>query len=595
MLQKVNTISLQFTETMHGHFTDNRDLLKIDNTKLSFQKCKMDGESLQQDLKFYLTIYMEDIDKFCNDPKLTADATGYVDCPALGGRLEVEKGIFNLFVRPTSSAEFNAAKEMHYTLFFKDQNGNPKTFYGYKVVERHDYDDAWEETTTLFTTLWDGHLEEFSDVSKLIGKGILRLNISDFAKQMGTFKANGGNFVQRSVATLKFLGIFAENLWEAYAPSFFFTDSSHWDEHLFPLETTEGVKDCDKSSIRIHTDDGLALSIERFKRSDSKDVVVLLHGLTTSTDMFIMPEHYNLVQYLLDNKYEDVFSIDWRGSNRHNYNLIPNRYSVDDCIMYDVPKAFQTIREQVGPDVNIHVICHCVGSISFMGALGAGLVDDIKSVISNSVSYTPKVRKMTKLKLAVAPFALEYIFRYPYISPKIPYMPGAVFGRWMPLMERLIRKECDEPACHMLSFMWGWGFPACYLHENIHPITHRRLADLFGGVTVNYFRHIRKCAFKNETVPFKKEGKYSNLPASYLQNTKNVDLPPIMFISGEQNLIFPESNLMSHKRILEINPDAPVEYKEYPNYGHQDVFMGKNCDKDIFPSFIDFLNKNKGQ
>ena len=160
------------------------------------------------------------------------------------------------------------------------------------------------------------------------------------------------------------------------------------------------------------------------------------------------------------------------------YNLEPHRYSVDDLALYDIPKAFETIRQKVGDDKNIHVIAHCVGSMAFMASYSSGLVDGISSIISNSVSLTPKVRWQAKLKITVAPFLIEYIFGYPYLSTKMPYFPGPGFGRWIWWMERLIRRECKEPACHMASFMWGWGFPACYEHENLHPVTHRRLSDL---------------------------------------------------------------------------------------------------------------------
>ena len=37
--------------------------------------------------------------------------------------------------------------------------------------------------------------------------------------------------------------------------------------------------------------------------------------------MFIMPEHYNLVSFLLDYGFSDVWSFDWCGSMRHNCNL----------------------------------------------------------------------------------------------------------------------------------------------------------------------------------------------------------------------------------------------------------------------------------
>ena len=63
-----------------------------------------------------------------------------------------------------------------------------------------------------------------------------------------------------------------------------------------PLFTLDGVHDAEVSTHFITTGDLLGISAFRFLREPSDDVVLLIHGLTTSTDMFIMPEHYNLVE-----------------------------------------------------------------------------------------------------------------------------------------------------------------------------------------------------------------------------------------------------------------------------------------------------------
>ena len=310
--------------------------------------------------------------------------------------------------------------------------------------------------------------------------------------------------------------------------------------------------------------------------------------------MFIMPEHYNLTQYLLDHGYTDVFSLDWRGSNRFTYNLKVHRYTMDDIALYDVPKAVEKVKSMVGADTRIHVIAHCVGSIGFMSSIAAGLTTGISSIISNSVSLTPQIRWQARIKLKFAPWVVDNVFRYPYISPEISYLPGWRAVKILPLMERAIRKECKEPACHMISFMWGWGFPAAYEHANLHPFTHRRLKDLFGGTSMHYFRHMNKMVNANASIPYDRSGIYSQLPQSYLDNVGNIEMPPTMFVSGDENKIFPGSNMKTFEELHTKYPDLPIEFQSYRNYGHQDVFMGKNCDKEIFPSFIDFLNKHKG-
>ena len=579
--------SLEFTETMRGFFT--AEDLKSDVKSDLYQESYKAGEAAKRQLDFTLTIKVADIDAFYNDPELTAEATGVINCPELGGELKVEKGVFNLFVSPQASKDYNTAKEMHYLLYFKDKDGQDLTFYGFKAVEREDATDAWDETTTLYTSIWKGHKPFETDDREIIAVGILRIILSDFIQQMKSFKVSG-NYLEKVRSLGKFMTLFAGELWDAYAPFVFGTDKDRWNEHVLPLQTMEGVTAAEKEIVPFNTEDGLALSFSRFKRSDSKDIVLMLHGLTTSTDMYIMPEHYNLTEYLLDKGIGDVWSLDWRGSGRFTYNLQPHRYSLDHIAKYDVPAAIAKIREIKGDDVNIHVVCHCVGSIGFMTSLASGQISGIKSVISNSVSLHPRVPWQSNLKLKFAPFIVEYLLGYPYLSPMMAFFPGPGFGRWLWWMERSIRHECKEPACHMVSFMWGWGFPAAYEHRNIHPVTHRRLKDLFGGTSMNMQRHIRKMVKAGEAVSYKKEGAFYDLPESYLESVKSVDLPPTLLISGDKNHIFPASNKLSYERLKAMGKD--VQYREFKDYGHQDTLMGRYCDREVFPHLWDFLSKH---
>jgi len=131
-------------------------------------------------------------------------------------------------------------------------------------------------------------------------------------------------------------------------------------DRVIPLYTLEGVKDADISTHYITTEDKLGLSMLRFNREPCEDIVLIMHGLTTSTDMFIMPEHYNLVSYLLDNEFSDVWTFDYRMSNRHSYNMYRNRYNMDDIALFDIPPAIDKIRKVAG-NCRIHVIAHCLG------------------------------------------------------------------------------------------------------------------------------------------------------------------------------------------------------------------------------------------
>src|SRR5437588_5116323 len=100
-----------------------------------------------------------------------------------------------------------------------------------------------------------------------------------------------------------------------------------------PLYTLDGVPDADVSVHPFSTDDGLGLSMLRFQREIVDDVVLVVHGLTTSSDMFIMPEHRNLVTFLLDSGFSDVWTLDYRMSNRHPYNRGMHRFTMDDIAL----------------------------------------------------------------------------------------------------------------------------------------------------------------------------------------------------------------------------------------------------------------------
>ncbi len=366
-------------------------------------------------------------------------------------------------------------------------------------------------------------------------------------------------------------------------------------EREIALYTLEGVKNADVSTIEFNTEDKLGLSFVRFHRdtpTPTGDVVVIIHGLTTSTDMFIMPEHYNLVQYLLDKGFDEVWCLDFRMSNRHSYNLQVNRYNLDDIAMYDYPAAIARIRKELG-DRRIHVICHCLGAVSFTMSVFGKAVEGITSVIANSVALTPRVPGWSKLKLSVSPFLVEYVLGFPYMNPRWSEDPGFSRGKIFSKMVSLVHRECDVPACHMLSVMWGTGFPALYSHENLDDVTHRRGGDLYGGTSMHYYRHVRKMLNSgNEAVKMEPENpKYSSLPDNYFAYAKDIKTP-FLFMTGINNHVFTDSNIVCHRKLEEIVPGRH-ELHIFEKYGHQDVFMGKNVAVDIFPRLVEFLNKHR--
>ncbi|MPZ64212.1 MAG: alpha/beta fold hydrolase [Pseudonocardiaceae bacterium] len=359
-----------------------------------------------------------------------------------------------------------------------------------------------------------------------------------------------------------------------------------------PRYTLDGVRDAEVSTHYLSTADGLGLSMLRFTRHAGGDAVLVIHGLTTSTDMFVMPEHRNLVSYLLDEGY-DVWCLDFRMSNRHSYNLAYHRYTLDDCALFDFPPAVAEVRRHIG-DRPLHAIAHCLGSTSFTMSLFGGAVDGITSMVANSVALTPRIPWWSRVKLAVAPRAIE-LAGMQYMNPRWcedPWLtPGRLFSRAVSLLHR----ECDEPSCHMLSLMWGTGWPALYNHDNLDERTHRRVADLFGPTSMHYYRHLRRMVRANNTAVRHGPGNpaHAALPGNYFARARDVDTP-ILFTTGADNRVFTDSNIECHRRLAELGC-TQHELHVFPGYGHQDVFMGRNAAVDVFPHLLDFIRRHDGR
>jgi cholesterol oxidase len=576
----MNPVAFQFTEDMRGFASAGQT---------SFDDGYAAGRDSNSPLMFHLTLKMDDLERFLTEKAHEAVAIGYVEGPLVGGRCQVETGSFNLFIEGDDFGH----KRMAYRLFFHAGDGRKMTLSGTKQVQDKPGFDVWHDTTTLYTNLYEGFVEQSGEAgATLAAVGILHISASDFAIELTTMRALAPTFAERAAGLERFAKFFLGSLWQAYGhlPSL---KMGPYDREI-PLYTTEGVTGADITEHRFTTADKLGLGMLRFLRDPCDDVVLIIHGLTTSSDMFIMPEHVNLVQFLLDGGFTDVWTLDFRMSNRFSYNLHRSRMTMDDIALYDYPAAIAALRAVIGPHRRIHVICHCLGSVSFMMSLFGKAVTGIASVISNSVALTVRVPGWSRFKLVAAPFLCEYVFGVEYANPYWRREPGWSVGKLLGQGVSLFHRECDVPECHMLSFMWGTGFPALYSHANLHDVTHRRGGDLYGGVSFHYFRHVKKMVSSDNTAVKYDETdpRYAPLPNNYFEHAKEIETP-VLFMTGENNHVFTDSNIKCFERLNALVPGRH-QLQVFPNYGHQDVFMGKNCHVDIFPRLLQFLQSHRG-
>lgn len=572
-----DAVRIEFSEVMSGY---------VSAAATTFEDGYEQGRAGGHALALHVTVTIPALGPFLASPEHAGTLSGHVECALLGGACPVESGVFRLL---SDTADLDR-KVMHYQVVCAAPNGRRYTFIGEKQVQHTAPFDLWHDTTTLYVNVFEGRVDADEPArARLAATGIIGLDLADFIKVLAGLRATDPNGRTSVAGLLRFGEYFAGRLWEVYGPHL--PPAKNQPKRQIPKFTNQGVRGARISVHPFSSTDGLGLQLTRFQRSECEDVVLVVHGLTSSSDMFIMPEHENFVQHLLDQGFGDVWTLDYRGSCRFAYNLQRSRYSFDDIALCDHPAALAELRRHIG-NRRVHIVAHCVGALTMSMALFGGTVQGVRSMIANSVSLTPSVPPWSRIKLALGPWASDHLLMAEYFNPAWRRQPGFMPGKLVAWAADLVHRECDSPECHMLSFMWGSGWPALFNHANLAPETHERLGDLFGGVSVHYYRHVSKMvASGNRAVKFEPGNpRYAALPDDYLARAAEVETP-VLFLQGQDNHVFADSNIRCHAAMEKLAPGRHSLHV-VPGYGHQDVFMGKDAARDVFPRLVAFLREH---
>ncbi|MFQ5589107.1 MAG: GMC family oxidoreductase N-terminal domain-containing protein, partial [Nitrospiria bacterium] len=197
------TLGLQFTETMRGYFSTGE--------KSDYKEAAKAGKAAGSPFEFTLTVILDDLDRMITDEKHEGRIVGTMVAPALSeAPLSVSDGFFNLFVKDPGEPD---AYQMRYRMKLHAENGDTYYFDGFKEIKDDPGFDMWEDTTTLFITVYRGE----SPSEAVAGKGILRILPEDFITQLTTVKVlNSENLKQRLAAKARFGKFFAGGLYDAF-------------------------------------------------------------------------------------------------------------------------------------------------------------------------------------------------------------------------------------------------------------------------------------------------------------------------------------------------------------------------------------------
>jgi cholesterol oxidase len=136
--------------------------------------------------------------------------------PALSHKpLTVTRGVLNVLVEDPKRPEY---KQLRYGLHLRSEAGETFFLEGFKQLTDDPGIDFWEDTTTLFVTVRRGDGPE----APAAYKGVLRISVEDFARQVSTIRVTHAVSVQEQLSAVgRFGRFFLGGLFELYwKPSF---------------------------------------------------------------------------------------------------------------------------------------------------------------------------------------------------------------------------------------------------------------------------------------------------------------------------------------------------------------------------------------
>jgi len=555
-------LGLEFTETMGGYITVGAE---------DYESGYRQGEQADSPFRFIVTILCDDLEQMLSDSNYTARLAGTVTAPALSSKpLTISNGRFNLFLVDPSQA---GTRRMKYRMNLTDEAGRAYYMEGFKRIRDEAGADLWKDTTTLYTTVYDGESAE----EPVLAQGILRIYPDDFRRQITTVDVkNASGRRERLEAMVRFGRFFAGELFDVYGGVF--ARPNLFDPEAPPRKKRE----LRTSAPEVHyfnTADGVRLRLTRYRGGD-KGPVMLVHGLGVSSLAFATDTiETNMTEYLYANGY-DVWLLDYRSSIEMP--VVTTQHTADDIARYDWPAAVDTVRQITGAD-SIQVVVHCYGAITFHMAMLGGYVEGVRSAVASQVGAHVRVIPANRVKSGIY---LDALLDKIGVDALTMYTDGEegwldrLYNRAISFNPVIAREErCNSPVCHRVTFLYA----PLYEHDQLNTATHDNLHELFGVASMSNFEHVGELTRKGQLVTAEGD------EAFYLEHPERLAIP-ITYIHGAENETWlPESTALTEEWLRAHNGKDLYRRHLIPDYGHIDCIFGKNAVNDVYPLILDHL------
>ncbi len=334
---------------------------------------------------------------------------------------------------------------------------------------------------------------------------------------------------------------------------------------------------------RIKTQDGWKIALWRYK--GEKQPIIMCHGLLANRFSLDLNEKYSLARYLARKGF-DIWLLELRGRGRgykRTYSPFtqPFKYNwtFDTYVEYDLPTAINYVKDLCKKD--IFWIGHSMG-----GMLAYAYAKDFKGVITlgSPAKFDEAMKNLMELNNCL-PFNLYQIVKtYYFISGHallLPLFAGALTNA------NLIDEDTQKKIIDILVNQ-----------ENVDENVLEEFLMKAGDITsTKVLGHLLFCAEINELCRYprlpiicKKVLKYPLLRkilCSAPYDLKKFDMP-ILFIAGDKDKLAPPNAVKyAYKNV----GSKDKNYVELKNYGHCDMIIGRNAEKDVYELIYEWLDE----
>ena len=253
---------------------------------------------------------------------------------------------------------------------------------------------TWKATSTLYVTITQTNTNNSSSKTKIVGRGILNIDPSQFGSELATFTPSGTGLLPKVSTTTRFLTFFSKQVARVFFSPF---SSLQW-----PAATASGFisKPSVDEVLTTESVDSVTSLMHYWApvdNSKAKSIPLLfIPGAAVDHQIFAMPTiERNSIEYFTSAGYH-VYCITHRVGKTE---MARQGFTTYDA-RFDIHAALAGIRKHRQSSDKIYVVCHCAGSVAFSSGVLDGTIPAswIAGVTASNVFFNPIFAKVNMLK-----------------------------------------------------------------------------------------------------------------------------------------------------------------------------------------------------